>query len=76
MPPRAGSVGLPPVGEYGTMHEISVQMLPDGRSLVETYGSFWLRILERGSLDGYTVGRIERYVFYITLFYPPSSPKS
>jgi Lon protease-like protein len=48
-------------GEYGTMLEIrSVQMLPDGRSMVETWGSHRFRILERGTLDGYMVGRIER----------------
>ncbi|KAF5389047.1 hypothetical protein D9757_004896 [Collybiopsis confluens] len=47
--------------EYGTMLEIrSVQMLPDGRSMVETWGAWRFRILERGLLDGYVVGRIER----------------
>ncbi|TFK43511.1 hypothetical protein BDQ12DRAFT_183272 [Crucibulum laeve] len=47
--------------DYGTMLEIkSVQMLPDGRSVVETWGAFRFRILERGTLDGYMVGRIER----------------
>jgi Lon protease-like protein len=50
--------------DYGTMLEIkSVQMLSDGRSMVETFGAFRFRILERGTLDGYLVGRIERYVF-------------
>jgi Lon protease-like protein len=38
-----------------------VQMLPDGRSMVETWGTFRFRILERSSLDGYAVARIERY---------------
>ena len=58
MPPRvAGSPG----NDYGTMLEIcSVQMLPDGRSMVETRGTYRFRILERGSLDGYMIGRIER----------------
>ncbi|KAL5636942.1 hypothetical protein ACGC1H_000798 [Rhizoctonia solani] len=47
--------------DYGTMLEIkNVQMLSDGRSMVETYGTFRFRILERGNLDGYLVGRIER----------------
>jgi len=47
--------------DYGTMLEIkSVQMLSDGRSMVETFGAFRFRILERGTLDGYIVGRIER----------------
>jgi hypothetical protein len=51
------------VMEYGTMLEIqSVQMLPDGRSMVETVGSHRFRLMEKGSLDGYTVGRIERWV--------------
>lgn len=35
-------------------------MLPDGRSMVETWGSHRFRILEQGSLDGYMVGRVER----------------
>ncbi|KAG8747536.1 hypothetical protein FRC10_000672 [Ceratobasidium sp. 414] len=47
--------------DYGTMLEIkSVQMLSDGRSMVETFGTFRFRILERGTLDGYLVGRVEK----------------
>ncbi|KAJ3741120.1 PUA-like domain-containing protein [Lentinula detonsa] len=47
--------------EYGTMLEIrSVQTFPDGRSMVETWGVWRFRILERGLMDGYVVGRIER----------------
>ncbi|KAJ7682783.1 PUA-like domain-containing protein [Mycena polygramma] len=47
--------------DYGTMLEVrSVQMLADGRSMVETWSTYRFRILERGTLDGYTVGRIER----------------
>ncbi|KAJ3815474.1 PUA-like domain-containing protein [Lentinula aff. lateritia] len=47
--------------EYGTMLEIrSVQMLPDGRSMVETWGVWRFRILERGLMDGYVNARIER----------------
>ncbi|KAJ7068293.1 PUA-like domain-containing protein [Mycena amicta] len=46
---------------FGTMVEIrSVQMLSDGRSMVETWSTYRFRILERGTLDGYTVGRIEQ----------------
>lgn len=46
--------------EYGTMLEIqSVQMLPDGRSMVETKGTQRFKILEKGALDGYVVARIE-----------------
>jgi hypothetical protein len=58
MPPRAGQASQT---EYGTMLEIrSVQMLADGRSMVETWGIHRFRILERGTLDGYMVGRVER----------------
>lgn len=47
--------------DYGTMLEIrSVQMLPDGRSMVETFGAHRFRIVERGTIDGYMVGRVER----------------
>ncbi|TDL29500.1 hypothetical protein BD410DRAFT_779913 [Rickenella mellea] len=49
------------VSDYGTMLEIrKVQMFPDGRSMVEAWGIYRFRVLERGNLDGYTVGRIER----------------
>ena len=59
MPPKAGSPT--PQVEYGTMLEIrGVQTLPDGRSIVETWGTYRFRIMERGSLDGYMVGRVER----------------
>jgi hypothetical protein len=37
-----------------------VQMLPDGRSVVETWGTWRFRIMERGMLDGYVVARVER----------------
>ncbi|KZP17274.1 hypothetical protein FIBSPDRAFT_747336 [Athelia psychrophila] len=73
MPPNAPAPGVAGGGgggggnEYGTMLEIrSVQMLPDGRSMVETWGTHRFRILERGSLDGYMVGRIERVDDYAT----------
>ncbi|KAK4683658.1 hypothetical protein P7C73_g6576, partial [Tremellales sp. Uapishka_1] len=56
-----GNPALQGVMEYGTMLEIqSVQMLPDGRSMVETVGTHRFRLLEKGNLDGYTVGRIEQ----------------
>lgn len=64
MPPRAPPAGAPGTvnsGEHGTMLEIRrVEMLPDGRSMVETWGTHRFRIQERGSLDGYMVGRVER----------------
>ncbi|WWC89599.1 uncharacterized protein L201_004524 [Kwoniella dendrophila CBS 6074] len=57
----SGAPQLQGLMEYGTMLEIqSVQMLPDGRSMVETVGTHRFKLLEKGSLDGYTVGRIER----------------
>ncbi|KAG5643971.1 hypothetical protein DXG03_009322 [Asterophora parasitica] len=64
--PRFGMVMPPKPGgsaqvEYGTMLDIrSVQMLRDGRSLVETWGSYRFRMVETAILDGYTVGRVER----------------
>ncbi|KAF9221984.1 LON-domain-containing protein [Gyrodon lividus] len=64
MPPRAAPMsghGTNAGSEFGTMLEIkSVQMFPDGRSMVETRGAHRFRILERGSLDGYMIGRTER----------------
>ncbi|KAL7416671.1 hypothetical protein BDY24DRAFT_377855 [Mrakia frigida] len=60
LPPRESSIGSGAV-EYGTMLEIrSVQMLNDGRSMIETVGSWRFKVLEKGTLDGYTVGRVER----------------
>lgn len=58
LPARAGGAS-----EYGTMLEIrSVQMLPDGRSMIETIGSWRFRVKDTCSLDGYAVGNIERSV--------------
>ena len=58
MPQRTVGAGS---NDYGTMLEIkSVQMLPDGRSMVETIGTHRFRIMETGTLDGYMVARIER----------------
>jgi len=49
--------------DFGTMLEItSVRMLPDDRSMVETRGTYRFRIMERGTMDGYVVARIERSV--------------
>jgi Lon protease-like protein len=58
MPPKSasGSAGV----DFGTMLEIkAVRMLPDGRSLLHAWGVSRFRILERGMLDGYMVGRVE-----------------
>ncbi|KAG5221092.1 LON-domain-containing protein [Salix suchowensis] len=49
--PNSANAGI--TIEYGTMLEIrSVQMLNDGRSMVETFGTHRFRILEKGLLDG------------------------
>lgn len=46
---------------YGVMlHIDNVQMLPDGQSIVETRGMYRFRVKQYGTLDGYTVGRVER----------------
>lgn len=67
MPPRAAPLPAHGTGtEFGTMLEIkSVQMLPDGRSMVETRGIHRFRILERGTLDSYMVGRVEKIDDYV-----------
>ena len=45
---------------YGTLlHITSMQMLPDGRSLIETRGLTRFRVKDHGQLDGYMVGNIE-----------------
>ncbi|KAE8451913.1 hypothetical protein EG329_002754 [Mollisiaceae sp. DMI_Dod_QoI] len=47
--------------QHGTLLEIvSMQRLPDGRSLLETKGISKFKVLKWGTLDGYTVGDIER----------------
>ncbi|CEQ40159.1 SPOSA6832_01751 [Sporobolomyces salmonicolor] len=49
------------VNAYGTMVRItSCTVMEDGRSIVQTVGTSRFRILERGMLDGYNIGRIER----------------
>jgi Lon protease-like protein len=60
MPPKSASnVSM----EFGTMMEIrGVKMLENGRSLVHTWGVSRFRILERGMVDGYMVGRVEWWV--------------
>jgi Lon protease-like protein len=60
--PREGQsdLGAVPFMEYGTMLEIiTVRMLADGRSLIETRGCDRFRIKAHGILDGYLVGRVE-----------------
>lgn len=49
------------VNEFGTMLRItSCQMLEDGRLILETIGTHRFRLVERGIVDGYNVGKIER----------------
>ncbi|KAI0307335.1 PUA-like domain-containing protein [Multifurca ochricompacta] len=68
MPPSAAG-GRSAGNDFGTMLEIkSVRMLPDGRSMVETRGTYSFRIMERGTMDGYMVGRIERIFDYPSLY--------
>jgi len=58
MPPTSASSNVSM--DFGTMLEIrKVRMLHDGRSLVHAWGVSRFRVLERGTLDGYVVGRIE-----------------
>jgi len=46
---------------FGTMLQIrSVQMFPDGRSMVESIGVFRFRLLEATEFNGYQVGNIHR----------------
>jgi hypothetical protein len=60
-PPRPTATHTSSGNDFGTMLRIrKVQMLPDGRSVVETWGTWRFRIMERGMLDGYVVARVER----------------
>ena len=56
-----GGLGTTQFMAYGTLlHIVSVEMLPDGRSLIETRGVSRFRVNEWGLLDGYIVGNIDR----------------
>ena len=58
--PQAG-LGTVPFFEYGTLlHIVSSQLLPDGRSLIETVGVSLFRVVRHGVRDGYVVGQVER----------------
>jgi Lon protease-like protein len=64
MPPTTAG-GRSSGNDFGTMLEIkSIRMLRDGRSMVETRGTYRFRIMERGTFDGYMVARIERCSFH------------
>ncbi|KIY00827.1 uncharacterized protein Z520_03493 [Fonsecaea multimorphosa CBS 102226] len=54
--------GGPHWQEYGTVLFIErVEMLADGRSLLETRGLYKFRVVETGMVDGYLTGRIQRF---------------
>ena len=55
-----GELGVTQFMRYGTLlHIESMQLLPDGRSIIETKGVSRFRVAEHGMLDGYVVGRVE-----------------
>ena len=56
-----GDLGRTQFMQYGTLlHILTVQTLPDGRSLIETRGEWRFRVENYGMLDGYLVGNVER----------------
>ena len=56
-----GELGSTQFMQYGTLlHIENMQLLPDGRSLIETRGVHRFRVLEHDLLDGYVVGKVER----------------
>jgi ATP-dependent protease La (LON) substrate-binding domain/Zinc finger, C3HC4 type (RING finger) len=56
-----GDFGAVPFFQYGTLlHIVSVQLLADGRSLIETIGVSRFRVVKHGNVDGYCIGQIER----------------
>ncbi|KAH8683202.1 PUA-like domain-containing protein [Tricladium varicosporioides] len=56
-----GELGRIPFYQYGTLlHIVNMHLLADGRSLIETVGISRFRVIRHGTLDGYTVGKVER----------------
>lgn len=56
-----GDLGPTQFMQHGTLlHIVSMQLMPDGRSLIETRGVSRFRVTGWGMLDGYIVGNIER----------------
>jgi len=56
-----GDLGPVNFYQYGTVLHINrVDVLPDGRSLIETSGCYRFRVLDHGTLDGYAVGKVVR----------------
>lgn len=56
-----GELGSTQFMRYGTLlHILSMELMPDGRSLIETVGVSRFRVQNYGMFDGYIVGNIER----------------
>ncbi|MCJ1254514.1 hypothetical protein MMC24_002329 [Lignoscripta atroalba] len=56
-----GELGSTQFMAYGTLlHIINIQIMPDGRSLLETVGVSRFKVKNWSMLDGYVVGNIER----------------
>ena len=56
-----GALGVTQFMQYGTLlHIESMQLLPDGRSVIQTRGVSRFRIFDHDLLDDYSVGRTER----------------
>jgi len=50
-----------PFMQYGLMlYIVGIQMLDDGRSLIETIGTTRFKVLSWGNRDGYTTAKVER----------------
>lgn len=56
-----GELGPTQFMQYGTLlHIVNMELLPDGRSLIETVGVSRFKVKEWGVHDGYLVGKVER----------------
>jgi ATP-dependent protease La (LON) substrate-binding domain/Zinc finger, C3HC4 type (RING finger) len=56
-----GTLGQVQFMQYGTiLHVDRIELLPDGRSLIESRGMSRFKVLEARMQDGYNVGRIQR----------------
>ncbi|KAI9848353.1 MAG: hypothetical protein M1838_000539, partial [Thelocarpon superellum] len=57
-----GGLGTVQFMEYGTLlHIINIEMMPDGRSLIETVGVSRFKVNDWGLRDGYTVANVTRF---------------
>ena len=56
-----GELGVSQFMQYGTLlHIVNMQLMPDGRSLIECVGVSRFRVKSWGMFDGYVVGDVER----------------